>query len=423
MRQKNEIWVGLDIEPNQVQISWFDEAMAEPETIAWQIGLDKYKNPFCLFYNTEKRNFLFGEAALQASEQEEGVLITEIWNNAMLRKRIAIAGQNWTYMELMKIYFERLLLLARTISDNRQPGGLVFTMQTLDVPAIEILQEVSSGLVPEDTPVYLKTYEECFAAYLMNQPQELYSRDSVLLYFKKGMLDIFHLSIGRRYQPYPIQIERKRTEEFAYLQDNLPGSREEKEKLDRDFSKMLQQLFGRALISTVFLIGDGFDGDWLDESLKFLCRGRRVFQGKNLFTKGACYYIMEEKKQRRSYFYRGENHMEWMIRMNVWNNGENEQLMISDGHSDWYQAHWHGVCILDDCQEIILEIFKENQFLERRLERFALDPFPKRPNFSVKVEVDIQILKGKLLRMTVRDLGLGEFYESSGLTWEKEIEL
>ena len=46
-------------------------------------------------------------------------------------------------------------------------------------------------------------------------------------------------------------------------------------------------------LNSVYLIGDGYRDGWADESLHYLCRGRRVFQGNNLYSKGACYGMME----------------------------------------------------------------------------------------------------------------------------------
>ena len=58
---------------------------------------------------------------------------------------------------------------------------------------------------------------------------------------------------------------------------------------DASFLKIVSEVTGGHIVSAVYLTGDGFDGEWMKESLSFLCKGRRVFMGKNLYSKGACY--------------------------------------------------------------------------------------------------------------------------------------
>ena len=66
------------------------------------------------------------------------------------------------------------------------------------------------------------------------------------------------------------------------------------EAVDEALLEIAQDACGKGLIGSIFLIGDGFQGDWMKESLRFLCRGRRVFQGNNLFSKGACCGMQEK---------------------------------------------------------------------------------------------------------------------------------
>ena len=52
---------------------------------------------------------------------------------------------------------------------------------------------------------------------------------------------------------------------------------------------IINESFKNQIISTVFLVGDTFAEGWMKQSVALLCKGRRVFMGNNLFTKGACY--------------------------------------------------------------------------------------------------------------------------------------
>ena len=76
----------------------------------------------------------------------------------------------------------------------------------------------------------------------------------------------------------------------------------EKKRLDEIFLGIAEKKCGGKEVSCVYLIGDGYKDGWASRSLRYLCRGRRVFQGNNLYSKGACYGIrekigLEEKKE------------------------------------------------------------------------------------------------------------------------------
>ncbi len=54
----------------------------------------------------------------------------------------------------------------------------------------------------------------------------------------------------------------------------------------RNFLGILKDCFRGHIVSSVYLTGDGFDGDWMKQSVAFLCQGRRAFVGKNLYSRG-----------------------------------------------------------------------------------------------------------------------------------------
>ena len=65
------------------------------------------------------------------------------------------------------------------------------------------------------------------------------------------------------------------------------------EDWDENFLSIVKSALENRMISLVYLIGDGFSQEKMKESLSYICRGRRVFLGNNLFSKGACLGMME----------------------------------------------------------------------------------------------------------------------------------
>ena len=64
---------------------------------------------------------------------------------------------------------------------------------------------------------------------------------------------------------------------------------EQAKMADFRFQKFIESVFEKKIVSSVFLMGEGFENNWYPNSLKVLCNGRRAFLGNNLYSKGACY--------------------------------------------------------------------------------------------------------------------------------------
>lgn len=61
------------------------------------------------------------------------------------------------------------------------------------------------------------------------------------------------------------------------------------EEKDIAFLQIIKQALVRGVTATVYLCGEGFEGNWFKQSTKALCLGRRVFMSKHLFACGAVY--------------------------------------------------------------------------------------------------------------------------------------
>lgn len=75
---------------------------------------------------------------------------------------------------------------------------------------VKVLKEASKAYSDRGTKLYFKTYDETYLSYLFNGPSEFYARDSVLLYFHKGQLDVYHVMINKKYRPFMIKLEHKK---------------------------------------------------------------------------------------------------------------------------------------------------------------------------------------------------------------------
>ena len=187
---------------------------------------------------------------------------------------------------------------------------------------------------------------------------------------------------------------------------------------------MKEKCNGRA-VSSVYLIGDGYRDGWAQESLRYLCRGRRVFQGNNLFSKGACYSICEKtgvREPNEDYIFLGEDKLPVNIGMRLFRQGAESYFAIMDGGINWYEAKREFEAILETGDTVGV-LFAPLNGGEPKEVHIVLEGLPQREEWTTRLRVKASMLSRTEFCMKVEDMGFGELFPSSGAEWEKIMEI
>lgn len=122
-----------------------------------------------------------------------------------------------------------------------------------------------------------------------------------------------------------------------------------------------------------------FDGDWLKESLRVLGGNKRVFLGKNLFTKGACYagYRYTDASF-WGFFYNCDYKMQGEIRMQVQCGEENIEIRLVEAGKNWFASMPEYVLLYDGTPELSVTIGEIGQ-IHAQTRVFPLTDLPDRP--------------------------------------------
>ena len=153
---------------------------------------------------------------------------------------------------------------------------------------------------------------------------------------------------------------------------------------DASFLKIVSEVTGGHIVSAVYLTGDGFDGEWMKESLSFLCKGRRVFMGKNLYSKGACYAAARKcmtEENSWQFVYMGDNEMKVNVSLKVQSQGKTEFFTLISAD------------------------------------------LPERPPRTTRLRIKAQPVSDMEVKIRIKDLGFGEIFKSSDKTWEYMMSL
>lgn len=416
------ILFGIDIGEEILQITRYQVGMQEPETIGTHVGSDKFEIPLCMFIPSEEGTWYYGENALKYKDKEDGVFIGELWKGSLESRRVVVLGKCYLVRELFAVFIRRILKLGMGVTSIGMLEGVVFTVHGLDQPAILELQEIAKLLEIPPENVFFQDYLESFASYVLNQKRELWAREVFLFYFKKGRIYGYQMIVDQRVAPNRIYIEKVLDNEEQNFDEEFHKKAEAATQMDSWFMNKTVELFGKRLISSVFLIGEGFEHDWMKESLQYICHGRRVFQGRNLFTKGATYACMELLGIKESQgIYQGIHALSVEVRIPVLIGDREEYMYASKGVEPWYRAGLEMECIPDDCSEVKIELLKKGQ--DTQVIKLHLEALPERPNLATRLWIQVCFTSRDNARITVVDRGFGELYESSGMEWKKDIPL
>ena len=194
-------------------------------------------------------------------------------------------------------------------------------------------------------------------------------------------------------------------------------------KKDESFLSLLRVLLKDALVSSVYLVGDGFDGGWMKASMEYLLDKRRVFIGKNLYSKGACFAgRVKNEDCDFNYVYIGSNELKLNLSLKV--NLENRMVIhtILDAGESWFQSQ--GEC------EVILFGSNEIEFWVQRpesrkavIEKLLLEGLPEREEGTTRLRISAKAISDTKVEVEIRDMGFGEIAPSSGRTFSHIIEL
>ena len=106
--------------------------------------------------------------------------------------------------------------------------------------------------------------------------------------------------------------------------------------------------------------------------------------------------------------------------MEVNHQGSEKRLVLSKIGTDWYEAGAVAECILD---KPTIAKFTIQSPITKESENFYIDlqDFPARKNKTVRIRIKFAYVNENKFAIEIKDIGFGEFYESSGKVVREEV--
>lgn len=434
----DKLLIGYDLGERFSQISYcYMSQDSEVETLSSVAGKECYNIPTVLCKRRGTGQWFFGREAIRFVQEnpEEAILIEGLVDLAEAGEQVLIDGESYEPVALLTLFMKRSLGLLSMVSSTERIVAMMITCKELDSRRIKVLNETVTGLGLGFTRVYYQSYAESFYDYMLYQPRELWNFQTVVFDYREDGIHSMRMECNKRTTPIVAYVYQQH---YPFLgesclpdTDTLDSSR--LWQLDQDLFEVVRQECENRMVSSVYLIGESFDQKWMPQSLKYLCRGRRVFQGVNLYSKGAVYCLLDKhfgSEAGREYVFLGSDKLKFNIGMKVLRQGEESYYALLDAGTNWYEAEYCCEFYVRQVQFIPLTItpLMEGSIVEVPVslaglpEAMACGAEEGSTGGSLtRLRMHLYLEGEDQLCVEVEDLGFGEIRPSAGLHWRQSI--
>lgn len=407
-KMKYHMVIGYDLGKKYAQIS-YSIMGGEPETVSTVAGTEQFTIPIVLCKRYEVNQWFYGKEAIRKAQAGEGVLVENLVELARKGTLVEVDKESFEPVALLALFFKRSLSLLSLTADYEKADMLVIAVKQLDGIMVDVLGACVNAMALKIKNIYFQSYVESIYHYIVHQPEELWSYQVLVCELGHEGLHTYLMGVNKKTVPMIAYMKDSSHEEFT----SLP-----QKEWDAAFLKILQDIIGGHIISAAYLVGEGFKGEWNKEALRFLCRNRRVFQGNNLYSKGACYSAGDKQMEQgeKKLIFLGNDKLKSNVGMRVLRHGGESYCALLDAGVNWYEAQ-------KKC-DIILESGDSFSFLitsltggEKREVEMVLEGLEGRPDKTVRLSLDMKMVSEREMSVKIKDLGFGDIFPSSGMQW------
>ncbi len=414
--------VGYDLGDDYSQISYCIADGDRVETLSMVAGEENYNIPTVLCKREGVNQWFYGKEAVRHAEESGGILVRDLVSLALAGEPIQIEGTEYEPVALLSLFLKRSLGLLSQVSSPDRVTALMFTGDRMDGSLTEVLRQAAERMEFKTDRVFFQTHAESFYYYMIRQEKALWSQRVLLMEYREAQIGVYSMECNRRTTPVVVFMEEAQYPFAAYEPDGEEKLPAEFARMDRELLDICEELCGKAGVSCVYLIGDRFAGGWMKESQRFLCRGRRVFQGSNLYSKGACYGLQERlhpSEVGQAHVFLGREKLRSNVGMKILRQGEEIYYALLDAGVNWFEAeHTFDFYLQEGNQvEFILTSLtgKGNKLAQIVLEELTGELTRIRAHLYLKDEEHLVV--------ELEDLGLGVFRKPTHRVWREEIAL
>ncbi len=412
--QCTKICVGYELGEEYCQINIISpDTKGEIVSVKSNVTEESIRIPFVMAKRYGAEQWYYGKEALNKVQTGEAILTDGLYGHIREQAAVVIEGKEYDIQALVAMYIKKTMSLILDYVSFEQIDGCGFVVPELEKNVVYMWQKILSSLMIPKEKCFLISYEEAFAYYAAFQEGVQVERGILLLDYSKNMLTAKLLQTKGNTQPRLLSVTKLYHEEI--------------EADDEKFLQCLRMILAGFRPLVVYLTGEGFETRWYETSLKFLCQGRRVFKGQNLYGTGGLWYVVERLQEACSgYIFLGEDHikMNFLIQARKLGKGnckeEEVELLSADLH--WYEARKTVEVIPQNCETVEV-VAKSLDGKKQQVFCVKLKDFPVRERKATRLELTVYFRERGIGVIQIRDLGFGQIYPATGKIWQEGFDL
>ena len=412
MNEIRDLLIGVDFGKKNTQICYYDRKAGEPRSLSWKTSEGSYEIPTALMHRKEQGDYVTVTAA-EAGEATSS-LVDDIYGISGKNESVTTEGDTKESWEITACFFKGILRYLGLIDVVRSTKVIAVTAEELTPCRVTNIKRAFEELGFSSGTLLLLDHHESFYYYVMTQGRELPGRSAAWYRFDGDYVEFRKLSINNGAKPITVKL-------LEPVNTVLPEKAEER---DEAFSIFIQKTLGQEMFSSIQITGNGFDQAWAKRSIRILCFGKRkVFFGNNLYARGACAAAKERAEDHRLKNFRfiSSSLIGTDVGMEMRVMGSKAYYPMIRSGSSWYECGCTCEFLLDGNDELIFEVTRPPE-TEKKKVSMKLPGLPSRPPKTTRLQLDMSYISEEKCRITVKDLGFGEMFPSSGQTWTETVE-
>lgn len=409
--KKNKIIVGYDLGDQWSQISFCHFDGEEPRTLSVVAGEEQYDFPTVLCRRREVDQWICGKEAVKLAAEGRGMAVEHLLTLARDGSEVEVGEEKLDPVALLALFIKRSLSLLGMNALPQQIDLMMITVEELDRRTIEVLSQAVSLMQLSAEQISFQSYAESFYHYMLHQPRELWLGEAFVCDYENAGMKTYRLECNKRTTPVVAYVEDR---EYPQMQDD-----------DGMLLNILEENCGERTVSSAYLIGRGFEGDWYQQSLRYLCRGRRVFKGNNLYSKGACFgarakVIPDETE--KQYVFLGKDKLQANVGMGALRRGEDSYYALLHAGTNWFEAQKQCEFYLESGNSFSIRVISLTGKESKEIE-IILNDLPVRSERATRIRMLITMESGEDVSVTMEDLGFGEIYPATHKIWQEHFKI
>ena len=240
--------------------------MKEPLTLSGKVGSTRYLIPTALQKRRGLVQWFFSDETIQDS-----TLIDGLFHRALQKEEVFCEEQCMDAGVIFSIFIKKLLSLSVAAGCSKSNSIYIFAVEVLNERVVELLTSVCKEMGIEENQMRIYSYKESFAHYVMKQEKNVFANEVILFEYRHPYFKEYRLIQERRMKPVVLSIDGRQSFVFEEMEQLSVQTTE-----DELFYQVVANAANGKVVSSIFLVGDGFEGDWMEKSKQKLCQGRRV---------------------------------------------------------------------------------------------------------------------------------------------------